>query len=87
MANEFIIIEESLTELDELFSEDFMREYTHFNNFRELTYSGAVFVNWQAKPIIAEKKAFDWCVKGKTHFETWTDMYLAAKAFQQSKAV
>jgi hypothetical protein len=79
----FLVLQESLEELYELFDEHFMKEFTNFNNFEEFTFSGAVFVNWQTPEIMSARKNFDYCVIGKTKFDTWNEMYLKAK--QQKK--
>ncbi len=70
-----VALYETREELQELFNDEFMREYTNFSTFEEFTFSGAVFVNWKADFIVEDRKAFDCCVKGKTSFHTWNEMY------------
>lgn len=75
-----VALYESREELEVLFNDDFMKKYTKFGTFEEFTFSGAVFVNWRADFIVEDRKAFDCCVKGKTIFQTWEEMY--AKAYK-----
>lgn len=70
-----VALYETKEELQELFNDIFMKKYTNFNTFEEFTFSGAVFVNWKADFIVEDRKAFDCCVKGKTSFNTWKEMY------------
>ena len=73
-----IAIYESKEELKNLFHSGFIQEYTNFRTFEEFMFSGAVFVNWNADFIVGDRMAFDACVKGKTRFETWEEMYREA---------
>ncbi len=80
-ASRMVALYETRQELEELFSERFMREFTSFANFEEFTFSCAVFVNWQADFIVGDRTAFDCCVQGKTRFTTWDEMYRKATEF------
>ncbi len=80
-ASRMVALYETREELEKLFSERFMLEFTSFANFEEFTFSGAVFVNWQAGFIVGDRTAFDCCVQGKTCFKTWDEMYRKAVEF------
>lgn len=73
-----VVIGETKEELFELFDDEFMHKYTNLDSFEAFTFSGAVFVNWQAETIMGPRAAFDCCVRGKTQFDTWEEMYRTA---------
>jgi hypothetical protein len=73
-----VAINESREELEKLFNDEFMGRNTNFSSFEEFRFSGAVFVNWDADFIVAPREAFDRCVRGKTRFKSWEEMYKAA---------
>ncbi|MBV7273325.1 hypothetical protein I6U48_10435 [Clostridium sp. PL3] len=75
---------ETKEELFELFSDEFMKKYTNLDSFEAFTFSGAVFIDWQAKVIMGSREAFDCCVKGKTQFNTWEEMYRKAVQFRSN---
>ncbi|MGF6375907.1 hypothetical protein M2140_000977 [Clostridiales Family XIII bacterium PM5-7] len=79
-----VALYESREELEQLFHDDFMQKYTTFQTFEEFTFSGAVFVKWNADFIVEDRQAFDCCVKGKTRFNTWQEMY--DKAYEEKEA-
>lgn len=80
--NGFVVIEETKEQLQKLFNEAFMQKYTNFNNFEEFAFSGAVFVNWNAVPVIGTRAAFDHCVIGTSQFNSWEEMYRKALSEQ-----
>ncbi|MDF2656711.1 MAG: hypothetical protein K0R19_3185 [Bacillota bacterium] len=73
-----LAIYESNEELEALFHDGFMKKYTNYESFEEFRFAGAVFVNWSADFIVGDRMAFDCCVKGKTAFESWDEMYQTA---------
>ncbi len=73
-----VAIYESKEELQALFTNAFMKKYTHYNSFEEYTYSTAVFINWSADFVVGDRFAFDSSVQGKTQFKTWDEMYQRA---------
>ena len=75
-----VALYETRAELEALFNPEFMQRYTRFETFEEFTFSGAVFVRWSSDFIVEDRKAFDCCVKGKTQFDTWQEMYDRAYA-------
>lgn len=78
-------IAETKEELFELFSDEFMKKYTNLDSFEAFTFSSAVFIQWQAEDIIGTREAFDCCVKGKTQFNTWEEMYRTAVHFKSNQ--
>lgn len=80
--SKLVAIYESRDELEDLFNEQFMKTYTNFAAFEEFRFSGAVFVDWNADFIVAPRAALDCCVRGKTQFETWAEMYNTAKSLK-----
>lgn len=80
-----VALYESGEELEELFSPGFMERYTNFKTFEEFRFSGAVFVDWSAGFIVGPREAFNCCVRGKTTFQSWEEMYQAARAFQNAR--
>jgi len=38
--------------LEDIFTDDFMQEYTRFESFEGFRYSSAVMVNWKADTLI-----------------------------------
>ena len=58
--------------LEDIFTDDFMQEYTRFESFEGFRYSSAVMVNWKADTLIY---AF---VKESTDFATWDEMVRSA---------
>ncbi len=73
-----VALYESDEELDCLFNQQFMQRYTNYNSFEEFRFAGAVFINWSADFVVGDRMAFDSCVKGKTKFSNWEQMYQAA---------
>ncbi len=58
----------------EIFSEDFMKEYTNFDSFETFQYSSAVFINWNADVLCYREKIFDQFIQESTVFTTWDEM-------------
>jgi hypothetical protein len=58
---------------ESIFSDDFMRENTNFENFKSFQYSSAVFVNWNEDILIYNAQNLDDFVKGSTRFADWDE--------------
>lgn len=66
------------TLMNQIFSEDFIRENTRFSSFEGFRYSSAVFVNWNADEMVYDEAVFDNFVKESTRFSTWDEMVRTA---------
>jgi flavorubredoxin len=60
--------------LEDIFTDDFMQEYTRFESFEGFRYSSAVMVNWKADTLIYAPPLLDAFVKESTDFATWDEM-------------
>lgn len=60
--------------MSQIFSEDFMREYTRFSSFEGFQYSSSVFVNWKAAEMVYDETVFNNFVRESTRFSTWDEM-------------
>lgn len=81
-AKKIVLLQETKEELFELFNDAFMQKYTNFDSFEGFSFSGAVFINWDAERIMGPRTSFDCCVKGNTSFDTWEEMYRTAVRVQ-----
>lgn len=73
-----VALYETKEELANLFNSRFMQKYTNYTDFDEFRFAGAVFINWSSDFVVGDRTAFDCCVKGKTIFATWEQMYQKA---------
>ena len=64
--------------LEDIFTDDFMQEYTRFESFEGFRYSSAVMVNWKADTLIYAPPLLDAFVKESTDFATWDEMVRSA---------
>ena len=64
--------------LEDIFTDDFMQEYTRFESFEGFRYSSAVMVNWKADTLIYAPPLLDAFVKESTDFATWDEMVRTA---------
>lgn len=70
--------EEFRNTLCRIFTDEFMKEHTNFNNFDDFKASSAVFVNWKSDIMIYDHDILDGFVKESTRFDTWEDMVRTA---------
>lgn len=64
--------------LDMIFTEEFMKKYTNFENFDNFKYSSAVMVNWGQEYMIYSETVFNHFIVESTVFKTWNDMVMKA---------
>ena len=64
--------------LKDIFTDEFMKEHTRFNDFDGFQFSSAVIVNWKADTIIYAAPLLDAFVKESTHFSDWDEMVRTA---------
>lgn len=64
--------------LDTIFTDDFMKENTNFNNFEGFQYSSAVITNWNSDKMVYAQLLMDNFVKESTRFSSWEEMVKAA---------
>lgn len=60
--------------LDEIFTDEFMSQYTNFETFRYFKYSSAVICNWEAETMIYDEELLNLFVKESTNFSTFNEM-------------
>lgn len=71
--------------LDTIFTDQFMKENTNFENFEAFQYSSAVIANWKAENMVYAQLLMDGFVRESTRFETWDEMVRAAADAKFSK--
>lgn len=64
--------------LDMIFTDEFMKKYTNFDNFDNFKYSSAVMVNWGQEYMIYSENVFNHFIVESTRFTTWNDMVMKA---------
>lgn len=64
--------------LEDIFTDNFMWEYTCFDSFEDFRYSNAVIVNWKADTLICTPSLLDALVRESTDFVTWGKMVRSA---------
>ena len=64
--------------LAEIFTDEFMRKNTNFENFEGFQYSSAVIVNWNAEKMVYAQLLMDNFVKESTRFSSWDEMVKTA---------
>lgn len=64
--------------LDMIFTEQFMKKHTNFENFEYFRYSSAVMVNWGGAYMVYPETVFNNFVVESTEFSTWDEMVMAA---------
>ena len=71
--------------LDTIFTDEFMKENTNFENFGQFQYSSAVIANWKAETMVYSQFLMDRFIKESTRFESWDGMVKAAADARFSK--
>jgi len=64
--------------LNIIFTDEFMQEYTNFENFEAFQYSSAVITNWKAEHMVYAQLLMDGFVNESTKFSTWDEMVKTA---------
>jgi hypothetical protein len=64
--------------LKRIFTDDFMKAHTTFENFEGFQYSSAVMTNWESDHMIYSEEVFNNFVKESTEFQSWGEMVKAA---------
>lgn len=64
--------------LDMIFTDDFIKKNTNFENFKSFRYSSAVIANWDADQMIYSRVLMDHFVNESTRFKTWDEMVRTA---------
>ena len=64
--------------LEDIFTDEFMRAHSRFENFDGFKFSSAVMVNWHADVLVYAPPLLDAFVKESTRFATWDEMVRAA---------
>ena len=64
--------------LEDIFTDEFMRAHTRFENFDGFRYSSAVMVNWKADTIVYAPLLLDSFVRESTQFAAWDEMVRTA---------
>lgn len=64
--------------LKEIFTGDFMQEYTNFTSFEYFRYSSAVIVNWNAEKMIYDEDLLNLFVRESTRFRSFDEMVKTA---------
>ncbi len=64
--------------LKRIFSDEFMKKHTNFENFDGFRFSSAVMATWDSPRFVYSKTIFDNFVKESTEYETWDEMVKAA---------
>ena len=64
--------------LKRIFSDEFMKEHTNFENFEGFRYSSAVMATWDSPRLVFSQTIFDNFVKESTEFESWDEMVKTA---------
>lgn len=64
--------------LETLFTDEYMKKYTNFDNFEAFRYSSAVIVDWERDPMIYSRVLLDNFVNESTSFNTFDQMVLHA---------
>ena len=64
--------------MQEIFTDDFMKEETNFENFEAFQFSSAVFVNWKSDIMVYDEDVLNNFVKESTRFSSWDEMVQAA---------
>lgn len=60
--------------LKEIFTDDFMRQYTNFQSFEYFKYSSAVICNWEADEMVYDEVLLTMFIKESTQFESFDEM-------------
>ena len=84
MAFEFIPVSPEFKKaMETMFSDEFMKENTNFDNFEDFKSSSAVFVNWKSAFMVYNAEVFDGFVRESTRFSSWEEMVKTASEQMQ----
>ncbi|MBM6924385.1 hypothetical protein [Pseudoflavonifractor phocaeensis] len=64
--------------LEDVFTDEFMRQHTRFDDFDGFRFSSAVMVNWKANTIVYAPLLLNSFVKESTNFSDWDEMVRTA---------
>ncbi|OLR55718.1 hypothetical protein BHK98_06345 [Hornefia porci] len=64
--------------LEDIFTDEFMQEYTNLENFEAFKYSSAVMCTWDSPRLVYSKTLLDGFVRESSRFDTWDEMVVAA---------
>ncbi len=64
--------------LEDVFTDEFMRQNTRFDDFDGFRFSSAVMVNWKANTIVYAPLLLNSFVKESTNFSDWDEMVRTA---------
>ena len=64
--------------METIFTDEFMKEYTNFDNFEGFRYSSAVITNWNADQMVYAQLLMDNFVQESTKFSSWDEMVQVA---------
>lgn len=64
--------------LNDIFTDEFMRQCTNFESFEYFKYSSAVIANWEAEKMVYDEKLLDMFVNESTRFSSFDEMVRTA---------
>ena len=64
--------------LEDVFTDEFMRQHTRFDDFDGFRFSSAVMVNWKANTIVYAPLLLNSFVKESTNLSDWDEMVRTA---------
>lgn len=64
--------------LEVIFTDEFMKKHTNFENFEGFQYSSAVITNWNSEHMVYAQLLMDNFVDESTSFSTWEEMVKVA---------
>lgn len=64
--------------LNTIFTDEFMKANTNFENFEGFQYSSAVITNWRSNHMVYAQLLMDNFVKESTRFHSWDEMVKTA---------
>lgn len=71
-----------MTLLRDIFTDEFMHQFTRFDNFEHFCFSSAVIVNWNADTMIYSQTLLDNFVQESTDLPDWDTMVRRATALR-----
>lgn len=79
MAFQYVDFPESFRKtLEDIFTDEFMKENSSFESFEAFQYSSAVFLNWKSDTLVYNEDVFDAFVRESTRFSGWDEMVRTA---------
>ncbi|MCU6762301.1 Uncharacterised protein [uncultured Roseburia sp.] len=72
--------------LKSIFTDEFMKSFTNFENFEGFQYSSAVITNWNSERMVYSQLLMDNFVRESTRFSSWNEMVIAASDQRFGKA-